>query len=163
MEWIRPPGAAERLTDIALSLLMAAASSFFLWAAGAAPWVAAAAGGVGAVFTLVVLDLASRGVGSFITFQPGAIEARPDADDELLLDDRLALPHDSRVVRLFAPDATALPGELAARIDDWLVAARTRTAARSRSVESGGGHGPGASPASAALHAALAGIKQSLR
>ena len=49
----------------------------------------------------------------------------PD-DDELILDDPIApVAGGSRVVRLFAPETIAAPGELAERIDSWLEGART--------------------------------------
>ena len=84
-----------------------------------------------------------------------------EASDVLLLTDSLdELPEDSRVVRLFEPETLHVPGELAGRIDEWLDGARTRLGERRERVSSG--HGPDASPASAALHTALADIRRSL-
>lgn len=83
-------------------------------------------------------------------------------DDELILDDPIApAPGGSRVVRLFAPETIAAPGELAERIDSWLEGARARQ--RPAVAAGGGGHGPTSSPASAALHAALDDLRRSLR
>jgi hypothetical protein len=83
-------------------------------------------------------------------------------DDALLLDDPIApIADDSRVVRLFAPETIAAPGELAERIDHWLEGARGRVRVEQPQVASG--HGPRSSSASAALHAALDDIRRSLR
>ena len=82
-------------------------------------------------------------------------------DDELLLTDPIEAPtEESRVVRLFAPETLQVPGELAERIDDWLDGARSRLGAKGDQPRRG--HGPAASPASAALHSALADIRRSL-
>ena len=70
-------------------------------------------------------------------------------DDELLLDDVLAsLEGDSRVVRLFDASAMPTPGQLKTRIDRHL--GQTRP-------------GTGSPDASAALHDALAELRQSLK
>lgn len=80
------------------------------------------------------------------------------AIDELLLDDPLSeVSADSRVVSLFAPEA-ATPGALVARIADYL-GERSHEA---RPAEDDM-HGPVAGDAGAALHAALANIRASLR
>jgi hypothetical protein len=88
-------------------------------------------------------------------------------EEPLLLDDPLpVLGDDSRVVRLFAalPDAEAAPplvgpGEMIARIEDYLGHSRTTP-----SIESVRGTSKAASEdASAALHVALADIRRSLR
>ena len=85
----------------------------------------------------------------------------PLDDDELLLTDRIDEPvEQSRVVRLFAPETLQVPGELAERIDEWLEGAKSRLG--ERGDEPRRGHGPAASPASAALHSALADIRRSL-
>ena len=89
------------------------------------------------------------------------------ADDALLLDDPLpALGENARVVRLFAVPSMAgepvplpAPGEMAARIDVFLGGTRAAAAAIDPAVQSG----PAAADASAALHAALADIRRSLR
>jgi hypothetical protein len=89
-------------------------------------------------------------------FQPVAFEDAVGEPDELLLDDPLTeIPADSRVVRLFArPEPT--PGELVLRIEDYLSDGR-----RVPAEASAGDQRP--IDASAALHAALANIRASLR
>jgi hypothetical protein len=93
----------------------------------------------------------------FDTFEPA-----PFADiepDELLLDDPLVeVESDARVVRLFEPDV-ATPGEMIARIADFLGEEGRSTVVPLAIREES------ASPpdASAALHAALANIRASLR
>ena len=87
-------------------------------------------------------------------------------EEPLELVDRIEAPaSDSRVVRLFAPETIAAPGELATRIEDWLDGARQRLGedGERRLPAATPGHGAGSSPASAALHAALADIRRSLR
>lgn len=91
------------------------------------------------------------------------------ADDVLLLDDPLpAVDEDSRVVRLFAappgngdvPLALAGPGDMIARIEDFLGHPRGSVAKAepARAVDT-----VTADDASAALHAALADIRRSLK
>ena len=95
---------------------------------------------------------------------------QPVDDDELLLDDPLPVLGDaSRVVRLFAaqpagtevaPLPLAGPGEMIARIEDFLgeargIAARVEPIRRADQAAT--------DDASAALHAALADIRRSLR
>ena len=78
-------------------------------------------------------------------------------EDVLLLDDPLGgIEPDARVVRLFARDE-ATPGELVTRIADYLGDER-------RILAQAAGEGQQTPPdASAALHAALANIRASLR
>jgi hypothetical protein len=72
----------------------------------------------------------------------------PGGDDELVLDDILAnLGEDSRVVRMFDAAAMPTPGELRAQVNRHLDQARASKAP----------------DASAALHEALAELRQSLR
>ena len=130
--------------------------------------------GAGALVALAALAAGARvdrrhgSVAAFAPVEPLVVdggELTPEDDDALLLDDPLPVPQpESRVVRLFAvPDVdaaapTAGPGEMIARIEHFL----------------GQGRGaPGDAPvardntasdeASAALHAALADIRRSLR
>jgi hypothetical protein len=87
--------------------------------------------------------------------------------DELLLDTPLAPAEGSRVVRLFgdapqpALEATTIPapGEMLARIEDFLGVARGSAAA----AEPAPNANFASAEASAALHAALADIRRSLR
>ncbi|MCY7398018.1 MAG: hypothetical protein LH466_04150 [Sphingomonas bacterium] len=96
------------------------------------------------------------------------LEERVDHDDELLLDDPLpAVDDESRVVRLFAPQCGATaqptpfagPGEMMARIENFLGQARGGATA----AEQPRSDRAAADDASAALHAALADIRRSLR
>ena len=73
--------------------------------------------------------------------------------DELLLDQPV---EDSRVVRLFGAQPLAVPGELVTRIADYLDGGRAIARPPAES-------GPVPGDASAALHAALADIRRSLR
>ena len=89
-----------------------------------------------------------------------------DRDDVLLLDDPLPRDGGSRVVRLFAAHPVnaaasaplAGPGEMVARIEDYLGLARGSAAAAEPARRASE-----AADASAALHAALADIRRSLR
>lgn len=89
-------------------------------------------------------------------FEPLSFEVK-DQGSELLLDDPLVeIEPDSRVVQLFAkPEPT--PGELVLRIEDYLGDGRRGPAANEGVV------GQQPVDASAALHAALANIRASLR
>lgn len=96
------------------------------------------------------------------------LDERADHEDELLLDDPLpAVDDESRVVRLFAPHSEATaettsfaePGEMIARIENFLGQARGgATAGEQTRIDRAA-----AEDASAALHAALADIRRSLR
>ena len=96
------------------------------------------------------------------------LDERVDQDDALLLDDPLpGVDDDSRVVRLFAPHSAAPaattplagPGEMLARIETFLGQDRGAATAGEQSRSDR----PAAEDASAALHAALADIRRSLR
>lgn len=150
------------------ALLSFAAGFFVRAAAGGADEMLALAGSLGAALAAGAGALAvQRRVGqprwSGATFDVSEIaghEQQAVADELLLTDPLDDLPEDSRVVRLFAPETLHVPGELAGRIDEWLDGARTRLGERREAAPDG--HGPDASPASAALHAALADIRRSL-
>lgn len=150
------------------AMLSFAAGFFVRAAAGGGDERLVLAGSLGAALAAGAGALAlQRRVGrprwSSAPFEVSAIDAPQQvvATGELLLTDPLEeLPEDSRVVRLFAPDTLHVPGELAGQIDQWLDGARTRLGERREGAPVG--HGPDASPASAALHAALADIRRSL-
>jgi hypothetical protein len=91
--------------------------------------------------------------------EPELDELLLEAKDQILiLDDPLVVPSpDSRVVRLFERQDT-MPGELADRIADFLGGSRQPAPVPQRPVED-----QYCVDASAALHAALANIKASLR
>jgi|SRR5690349_24590226 hypothetical protein len=97
-----------------------------------------------------------RDVGGEPAFEPVAFE-EASLENELLLDDPLIeVEANSRVVRLFdRQDAT--PGEMVARIEDYLGDGRRRSPVP---AEEGSATPP---DAHAALHAALANIRASLR
>ena len=148
---------AERLIDWAAPAVLAAASAWSAWKVAGTQ-----AGGLGAgAFALALGVLAMRLLGQSrsgqteAAFEPVSFDEREN--DELLLDDPLIeVEQDSRVVRLFA-HSDATPGELVARIEDYLGEGRKRPAIAAA-------EGSAAPPdASAALHAALANIRASLR
>ena len=93
-----------------------------------------------------------------VAFEPVPIEQCIEESGELLLDDPLVeIESDSRVISLFAREQ-ATPGEMVARIADFLGEERGLPTASSA------GEGSASPPdASAALHAALANIRASLR
>ena len=91
------------------------------------------------------------------SFEPLPIEEATDQFDELLLDDPLVeIAPDSRVVKLFARGEPT-PGELVLRIEDYLNDGRRAPAPDAVAAEQ-----PPVD-ASAALHAALANIRATLR
>jgi hypothetical protein len=142
---------------------------------GAALIAAPAAGGlaaIGALFLMARIGRAGRALDQRFTpvdFTDEAdvlmLDDPVESEDVLLLDDPWpAISEDSRVVRLFAVPTTAhatiplpAPGEMAARIENFLGVGRTDRAADAAS------HPAVAADASAALHAALADIRRSLR
>ena len=152
------------------ALLSFAAGFFVRVAVGGADEMLALAGSLGAALVAGAGAMAALRQSGGARWDHAAFDLSPidqletapaAADDELLLTDPLTNPEeDSRVVRLFAPDTIHVPGELAGRIDVWLDGAKARLNARAEQATPG--HGPGASPASAALHAALADIRRSL-
>ena len=172
----RPP--IEFLAEWSAALLLVAAVAFALVMLASASMVVMACGGAGAAAAAVAVQRwVPHGLGrNFPGFEPvdWAVTAEGEeevllleeplpveADQELLLDDPLPAPDRSRVVRLFgdAPggDAEAIPapGEMLARIETFL--GGHRSAAPLAAVPA-----PEAE-ASAALHAALADIRRSLR
>jgi hypothetical protein len=136
--------------------------------AGAAGWAASALGlplaGIAAVGTiaLAIAVVAIRLAGGVaaateVGFEPVPFEDAVGEPNELLLDDPLVeIAPDSRVVRLFAK-AEPTPGELVLRIEDYLSDGRRASATEVAAVEQR------PVDASAALHAALANIRASLR
>lgn len=166
MDWVRPAGRVETLLDALTALVAAFAGgivAFALIPVGVAGELASAIAGAGAGGAVLALmrRLGTRAGRFELYFELGEL---PETEtDELLLDDPLeAAAADSRVVRLFAPEPIAPPGELADRIERWLGDARERVAGR-EPVAAAGGHHPQASAASAAFHSALADLRRSLR
>lgn len=167
MEWVRPAGRFETLLDALTAVCAAFAGGVMMFALlppGMAGDLGSALAGAatGGIALLGMRCLGTWAGEAGMDFEPCEW---PDADsDELLLDDALeAAGEDSRVVRLFAPETIAAPGELAERIDRWLGDARERVASRPQAASSGSGHHAGASAASAAFHSALADLRRSLR
>ena len=157
----------EAAVEWAAPLLLAAAlgwASFRLGAPLAGVFAAAIVAFAGGLGIMRRTDHAARA--AIAPFEAAAIEpVEPqldelilDAKDEvLILDDPLVVPSGSRVVRLFERQEPT-PGELVDRITDFLGGARQPALVPQRPVEDQ--HNV---DASAALHAALANIKASLR
>ena len=149
---------AEKLIDWVAPAILALASA---WSARTVTRIAAAGVAAG-LFALglgvVAMRLLGRprDVGGEPAFEPVAFE-EASLENELLLDDPLIeVEANSRVVRLFdRQDAT--PGEMVARIEDYLGDGRRRSPVP---AEEGSATPP---DAHAALHAALANIRASLR
>jgi hypothetical protein len=177
MDWKAERPAIEIAAESIAAACVGGATAFAVWSAAppAVAWLFAVTGGVlaaaGALFLMRRVDRPRKAGDRFVPvdFTGEAVLAPNDAaDDEgaLLLDDPLpALDEDSRVVRLFAAPATAEPsaalpppGEMAARIEDFLGVTRAAPAAASPVP-----FHPPVEDASAALHAALADIRRSLR
>lgn len=147
---------AETLADWGAPAVLAMASAWSGWT------VMGIAAGLGAGLLAAALGaLAMRILGRSHPVEPEAAFEPVSFDDapcdELLLDDPLVeIEESSRVVRLFDRQE-ATPGELVARIEGYLGNGRSKT---SVAAEEGSAAPP---DASAALHAALANIRASLR
>ena len=161
---------ADRLVEWGAALTLGGASGFAAFALLPArdfP-LAPAFGGVAVALAMCLAGLAvMRRVGEpdfpLAEFDPVQF---PEAEEPLELVDAIApIDEDSRVIRLFAPETIAAPGELAERIDQWLEGARERTGALAANGDGGAaaGHGRTSSTASAALHSALDELRRSLR
>ena len=149
---------AERLVEWAAPTVLAAAAGWAAWKLIGLPVTAAGAGAFALIIGLGAMRIFG-GAGNLAVeaeFEPLPFEDTP-SDDELLLDDPpIGIEPDSRVVRLFERDE-ATPGEMVARIADYLSDGNRAPPTRTE-------EGSAAPPdASAALHAALANIRASLR
>jgi len=151
---------AEVLAEWGAPALLAAAAGWAAWTVGLSPVAAPVSAGLAFFVGLATMRLVGGTAEQTLSaFEPVLFEICGDAgaDDELLLDDPLEVAPDSRVVQLFArPEAT--PGELVLRIEDYLGDGRRAVAPVTATDEA-----PPAHDASAALHAALANIRASLR
>jgi hypothetical protein len=138
------------------SLLAVAAG----WAASLAGLPLAAVTGVGVMalaFGVVTMRLAGRApIVSEAGFEPIPFEEAVAADVLLLDDPLIEIEPESRVVQLFAKSEPT-PGELVLRIEDYLGDGRRPPAPHASTREQC------PADASAALHAALANIRASLR
>jgi hypothetical protein len=158
MKWTEQRHPGERLVEWGAPAVLATASGWAAYAISGS--VVPATCATAAVFVVAAWAMdragrAERGLG-LSNFAVEPIDAA--MIDELLLDDPLCeISPDSRVVSLFAPEATT-PGALVTRIADYL--GERSPQARPEEDEI---HGPVAGDAGAALHAALANIRASLR
>ena len=151
-------GLAARLIDGVAAMLFAVAAAF---AAGVFLGPPAAAIGGAAGFGAAFLFLRSvtpeprrHRLPAFAPIEWDAVELRPKELAELeplLLIDRLTVPEDSRVVRLFAAPPLPSPGELKARIDAHLAGREAGAEVVHLPVD-----------ASAALREALADLRRSI-
>jgi hypothetical protein len=150
---------ADMLVEWAAPAILAAAAGWAAWVLAGSLISGTAAAACGLAIGLAAMRLfgTSRREVAGSAFEPVPFDGCVDDTDELLLDDPLAdVESDSRVVRLFERE-DATPGQLVARIADYLGNEHRLSALAA--VEGS------ASPpdASAALHAALANIRASLR
>jgi len=170
MNMKRQRPAIERGTELLAALSLSGAAAFGIFhAAPFVEWalIGAMVGG-GSAAALGALALLGRiddvrehqDDPSFVPgeFVGDEAERTGEADDELLLDDPIApLEPQARVIELFEPhqpEALPEPGELVARIADYLDSSRGTAQLPSEPVRH---------DASASLHAALADIRRSLR
>lgn len=159
MNWNKRKHPGERLVEWGAPAVLAGAAGWAALALGSANLPAG--GAAAAVLGLGVLAMGrASGDEHGLTMPAFALESLGIGvdDDELLLDDPIReISAESRVVALFEP-AMETPGALVARIADYLgdrdSAMPATQGARERPV---------AGDAGAALHAALANIRASLR
>ena len=156
MEWARKQHPVELLAEWGAPALLACAAG---WAASTAglPLAAKVAGSVMALAVgLIAMRMAGRSpFPAESGFEPVEFEISYGTDELLLDDPLIEVDSDSRVVKLFERNEPT-PGELVLRISDYLseqgkVAARVDPS-NDQQVD-----------ASAALHAALANIRATLR
>jgi hypothetical protein len=183
MDWKAQRPAIEIAAEWIATACVGGATAFAAWALAPATLalIAAPATGIaGAMAALFALGRVARRVPSpadgFVPV-PFGIEEEAQArdkpvaaDDCLLLDDPIpAVAEESRVVRLFAvpqaaePAPLPAPGEMAARIEDFLGGSRPGPVAAAPPSFTPPATAPATADASAALHAALADIRRSLR
>ena len=169
MDWANKQHPVETLVEWVAPILLAVAAGWAALASGQPKPIAAVMSAMALAVGVFAMRVAGRPAGLELPhFEVAGLAEESggdvllldnplvEPDSELLLEDRLSeVGPDSGVVRLFANEE-ATPGELVARIADYLGADR-------RPVE--GPNPPVDRPAdaSAALHAALANIRASLR
>jgi hypothetical protein len=153
---------ADRLVEWAAPAVLAAAAGWAAWTAFTQPIA-----GIGAAAIALAIGICAMRVFGAVPrtepdagFEPVSFEECVE-DDVLLLDNPLSdIEADARVVKLFDREE-ATPGELVARIADYLGDERRVPVAQAALAA---GEGQQAPPdASAALHSALANIRASLR
>ncbi len=159
MNFAPPPPPIERAAVLLAALCLGGATGFalamLLPLEGLALAAMASVGGVAltvaAWFGLV--GVVPRRDLTGVKFEPATFSPTDEATDELLLDDPVVtVASESRVVQLFKPEPLPEPGELAARIGVFLDSRQAPALPE-----------PVQPDASAALHAALADIRRSLR
>lgn len=163
MDWSKQQHPGERLVEWGAPAVLATASGWAAYALSGA--VLPGAGVTAAVLALGALAMRRAGpverglpMAEFAVEPVDSAAHGAEAGDELLLDDPLSeVAADARVVSLFEPE-TESPGALVARIADYL--GERSPQARPAGDEA---DGPVAGDAGAALHAALANIRASLR
>ena len=166
MNWASKQHPVETIVEWIAPIPLAIAAAWACWRLGLNRIEAAAAGVAALTVGFAILRFAGRkNERAPFAFEPTAIEPIAPELEELLLDEKdelleledvlVEVPEDSRVVKLFAREEPT-PGELVDRIADFLGDGRRPAAVIS--VEA-------AQPvdASAALQAALANIRASLR
>lgn len=153
---------AELMAELVAPAVLAAATGWAAWMISHMPIAGLASGAAALATGAAAMRIFGKARGSEIeaAFEPVSFEECIE-DDVLLLDDPLSdIEPDARVVRLFARDE-ATPGELVTRIADYLGDERRVSEAPAFAAAGDGQHVP--PDASAALHAALANIRASLR
>lgn len=166
MNWASKQHPVETIVEWIAPIPLAIAAAWACWRLGLNMIEAAAAGVAALTAGFAVLRFAGRrGEGSPFEFEPAAIEAIAPDLDELLLDEKdelleledelVEVAEDSRVVKLFTREEPT-PGELVERIADFLGDGRRPAPAIPVEVAK-------PADASAALQAALANIRASLR
>ena len=160
MNWDARHNPIETFVEWAAPALLAVAVGWAAWAVGADPAVAAVA--LAAAMTagvVLIRRLAGEPMIAPPRFEPVSFEE--SCPDELLLDDPLVpIGDDSRVVRLF-DNQPRTPGEMVARISDFLEVRPPAPRLAAAAGEAEPPHRP--TDASAALHEALASIRASFR
>lgn len=166
MNWATKQHPIETIVEWIAPIPLALAAAWACWRLGL-DIVAAVAAGVAALTAgFAILRFAGRtSEGEAFDFEPAAIETVTPDLEELLLDEKdelleledvlVEVPEDSRVVKLFAREEPT-PGELVDRIADFL--GEGRRPAPVIPVDAAQ-----QADASAALQAALANIRASLR
>lgn len=166
MKWATKQHPIETIVEWIAPIPLALAGAWACWRLGF-DIVAAVAAGVAALTAgFAILRFAGRrSEGEAFDFEPAAIEPVTPDLEELLLDEKdelleledvlVEVPEDSRVVKLFAREEPT-PGELVDRIADFL--GEGRRPASVIPVDAAQ-----QADASAALQAALANIRASLR
>jgi len=155
--WKTTKNPIDRLAELVAPAVLSGAVGWAAWSL--ATLIAAVTGAVAAwaiAYALIRRTDNDRDRLRLEAFEPAPIDEAVDYVGELLLDDPLVYPtQDSRVVRLFA-EAEPTPGELVARIADFLGDPVRSDRATAEPRQS-------STDASEALHAALANIRSSLR